>query len=81
MRPDVIIKKEGLEILEKYLGLVDMERFVTIMSRESFDYTAWHESQVDTMTAREYSKKAMEYQRNQANAKEQFNETEEYSIQ
>ncbi|MDR3049751.1 MAG: hypothetical protein LBV16_07970 [Elusimicrobiota bacterium] len=65
MKSDVIIKQGGLEILEKHLGLVDMERFVALMSRKPFDYTAWRETQIDTMTAREYSKKAMEYQKQQ----------------
>jgi len=34
-----LIQKTG--ILAKHLGLVDAERFITLMHREAFNYTEW----------------------------------------
>jgi hypothetical protein len=62
MKPDTLIKHEGLDILNKHLGPVDMERFIALMLREPFDYTQWHENLDDNLTVRELSKKAMDYQ-------------------
>jgi len=36
------------------------------MSRERGDYTAWHKAQADAPSIREYSKRAMDYQREQS---------------
>jgi hypothetical protein len=59
MKTDTIVKEEGLKVLSEHLGPVDMERFISLISREPFDYTTWHENLEDTMSVREYSKKAM----------------------
>jgi hypothetical protein len=62
MRTDTLVKYEGLDVLYEHLGPVDMERFIALILREPFDYTKWHENMNDTLTVRELSKKAMEYQ-------------------
>jgi hypothetical protein len=62
MKTDTLIKQEGLAVLYKHLGLVEMERFIALMLREPFDYTKWHENLDDALSVRELSKKAMEYQ-------------------
>lgn len=62
MRTDTLVKHEGLNVLYENLGPVDMERFIALMLREPFDYTKWHENMSDTLSVRELSKKAMEYQ-------------------
>jgi hypothetical protein len=62
MRTDTLVKHEGLDVLYEHLGPVDMERFIALILREQFDYTKWHENMNDTLTVRELSKKAMEYQ-------------------
>jgi hypothetical protein len=62
MRTDTLVKYEGLDVLYEHLGPVDMERFIALISHEPFDYTKWHENMNDTLTVRELSKKAMEYQ-------------------
>jgi hypothetical protein len=41
MTSDVVLKRQGLEILSRTLGLVDAERFVSLILREPFDYTEW----------------------------------------
>jgi hypothetical protein len=59
---DTILKYEGLKILSEHFGPVDMERFIVLLSREQNDYTKWHEGTEDTISVRELSKLAMEYQ-------------------
>ena len=59
---DTILKYEGLKVLSEHFGPVDMERFIVLLSREQNDYTKWHEGAEDTMSVREFSKLAMEYQ-------------------
>ena len=44
MRVDTEIKVLGFEILTKHLGLVEAERFVTLIQRERFDYTKWRQT-------------------------------------
>ena len=64
MKTDTVLKIEGMKILCDHLGIVDAERFVAAMSREPFDYTEWRQD-IDegTMSVRELSKKAMNYQK------------------
>jgi hypothetical protein len=63
MKTDTILKVEGMNILGKYLGPVDAERFVALMSREPFDYTDWRQNIDEGTNIRELSKKAMDYQK------------------
>ena len=63
MKPDTIIRSEGMEILAKHLGLVEAERFIMLIQKEPFDYTKWQENLFENMTIEEISKKAAEYRR------------------
>jgi hypothetical protein len=38
VKTDTLIKNEGMEILTKYLGMVEAERFIMLIQREPFDY-------------------------------------------
>lgn len=58
---DTEIKVKGLEVLTRYMGLVEAEKFVSLIQREPFDYTKWRASLFEGMTGEEISKKAMEY--------------------
>jgi len=40
-KADCVICAEGLSALNDKLGLVDTERFIALLNRESFDYTEW----------------------------------------
>jgi dephospho-CoA kinase len=64
MKTDTLIKNEGMEILTKYLGMVEAERFIMLIQREPFDYTKWQENLFEDMTIEELSKKADEYVKN-----------------
>ena len=41
MKTETQIRYEGLDTLVKQLGLVDAERFISLILRERFDYTEW----------------------------------------
>ena len=43
MRSDTVLRDDGMRILAEQLGLVEAERFITLMRREPFDYTEWRQ--------------------------------------
>ena len=60
MMTDTEIRTKGIQILAKYLGDIEMERFIALIQREPFDYTRWRVA-IDTDDAIEtISKKAMQ---------------------
>jgi len=61
MRTDTIIRNAGTQVLMENLGLVEAERFITIIQKESFDYTQWQENLFENMSLEEISQKAAEY--------------------
>lgn len=44
MKVEAEIKVLGFEILARHLGLVEAERFITLIQREKFDYTRWRQN-------------------------------------
>ena len=61
MLTDTELKKKGYEILTRYLGEVEAERFIALIQREPFDYTRWRQKNLpDAETIEELSKMAME---------------------
>lgn len=63
MRADSEIKMQGLQILNEGLGIVEAERFVTLIQREKFDYTKWRECLFKDLNGEEISRQAMELQK------------------
>ena len=43
MKNSNVLKDEGLRILAEQLGLVEAERFIALIRRETFDYTQWRQ--------------------------------------
>ena len=43
MIADTALKRKGLDILTETLGLVDAERFISLILSEPFDYTEWQQ--------------------------------------
>ena len=41
---DTVLKRKGLDVLSESLGLVDAERFISLILREPFDYTEWQQN-------------------------------------
>ncbi len=61
MKCDTKIKVLGFEVLRKYLGLIEAERFVALIQREKFDYTKWRQNLFTGMSGEEISRQAMEF--------------------
>ena len=40
---DTVLKRKGMDVLSETLGLVDAERFISLILREPFDYTEWQQ--------------------------------------
>jgi hypothetical protein len=45
MKTDIELRSDGMKLLRTQLGLVESERFLTLMLREPFDYTKWRQAQ------------------------------------
>ncbi len=60
MITDTEIKVKGIQLLSRYMGDVEAERFVALIQREPFDYTKWRQTNLDDGTSvEEISRKAM----------------------
>lgn len=44
MKTDLEIRYAGMKALRDSLGLVESERFITLILREPFDYTKWRQN-------------------------------------
>jgi hypothetical protein len=44
MRTDIEIKEEGMAALKGALDPVEVERFILLLRRDSFDYAEWQRS-------------------------------------
>jgi hypothetical protein len=44
MTNSVVLLDRGMRCLTNELGILDTERFVALLSRESFDYTEWRKN-------------------------------------
>jgi hypothetical protein len=64
MNTDIVIRSAGMDALIEKLGLIEAERFIMLIQKDSFDYTKWRENLFDGMTLEELSQKAMEYRQN-----------------
>ena len=62
MKVDEEIKVLGFKILTQHLGLVEAERFITLIRREKFDYTQWRQNLFTELSGEEISRQAMAFQ-------------------
>ena len=59
---DTLLKAEAMDILVKNLGVVNTERFVTLILREPFDYTEWRRNNLsEDITLEELNEQAINY--------------------
>ena len=63
MNTDVEIRSAGMEVLIEKLGMIEAERFVMLIQKDSFDYTKWREGLFNDMTLKELSHRAREYRK------------------
>lgn len=70
MQPDTVIRKEGVKILIEHMGLLEAERFIMLMKKEPFDYTAWQENLLEDLSIEEISMRAAELRKKQTYSQE-----------
>jgi len=61
MMTDTEIKVKGMKALSNDLGLVEAERFVTLIQRDRFDYTKWRQDLFQGMSGDQISQLATEF--------------------
>lgn len=64
MSSAVEIMDAGFACLVEKLGVVDAERFVAMIKRDSFDYTIWRRDYFDKMNLDQISTEAAAYAKN-----------------
>jgi len=63
MRTDSALRYEAMELLLKVFGMVDAERFISMIKRDNFDYTEWRRMQWNDMTIEEIHEAATAYEK------------------
>ena len=63
MRTDTEIRVDGVRALVDVLGIVEAEKFISLILREPFDYTKWQRNLWPDRSVAEISKAAMESRR------------------
>jgi len=58
MRTDSVLRYEAMGALMQTLGPVDTERFISMIKRDTFDYTEWRRSAWNDMTIEEVYREA-----------------------
>ena len=61
MRTDNVLQYEAMELLMQKLGAVDAERFISMVKRDTFDYTEWRRNQWYDLTIEEIHAAATEH--------------------
>ena len=60
MRTDTEIRVQGLRALVDALGIIEAEKFISLILREPFDYTKWQQKLWPDKNVAEISKAATE---------------------
>jgi len=50
MRTDSVLRYEAMDVLVQALGMVDAERFISMVKRDTFDYTEWRRGMWNDVT-------------------------------
>jgi hypothetical protein len=53
MKSDTLLKCDGMRVLADNLGIVEAERFITLILREPFNYTEWQRTLYGDMSLKE----------------------------
>jgi hypothetical protein len=61
MMNEAVLKQSAMRHLIDKFGVVETERFISLVIKEPMDYTEWRKDMYDNMSARELSAKAMAY--------------------
>jgi len=63
MRTDNVIRLEAMNALLNVLGSVDAERFISMVKRDTFDYTEWQRKLWEGKSIEEIHELATEHER------------------
>jgi len=66
MRTDSVLRVDAMKALLDTLGSVDAERFISMVKRDTFDYTEWQKKLWEGKSIEEIHKMATEYELQQA---------------
>ena len=58
------IMNRGINCLIQQMGVVEAEKFISIINREKFDYTKWRQNLFEDMTLDEINKAAAIFSKN-----------------
>ena len=61
MTSDIEIMDRGINCLLEKLGVVETERFISVINREKFDYTKWQRQRFDDVDSKEFNEAAVAY--------------------
>lgn len=61
MNSTIEIINKGMNCLLKQLGVVETEKFISIINREKFDYTKWQRNLFEDMSFDEMNDAAMDF--------------------
>lgn len=61
MISDIEIMDRGINCLLEKLGVVETERFISVINREKFDYTKWQRQRFDDVDSKEFNEAAVDY--------------------
>ena len=61
MATDIEIMDRGINCLLEKLGVIETERFISVINREKFDYTKWQRQRFDNMSSDEFNEAAVAY--------------------
>jgi hypothetical protein len=62
---DTLLKIKAMDVLVKNLGVVETERFISLVIKEPFDYTEWRSDNFqDDISVSELNQQATEYWNN-----------------
>ena len=65
MRTDSIVRVDAINVLLANLGEVDTERFISMIKRDTFDYTEWRRDLFKGKSIEEIHAMATEYETKQ----------------
>ena len=69
MQSDSVLKTQGMKILAESMGLVEAERFIALVKRESFDYTEWQRELYQDVPLKTFLQNAADFRRKQKTRK------------
>ncbi|MDR0587762.1 MAG: hypothetical protein LBG61_02125 [Burkholderiales bacterium] len=65
MRTDNAIRVEAMKALIATLGAVDAERFISMVKRDTFDYTQWQRELWDAQSIEKIHERAAKHEKKQ----------------